>query len=70
MDDQIKLEVTLDRTDAAALLESLDHRLETLQRVEHSDGAELYAAAQREKAGVIPLIMALEAALKTSSRHH
>lgn len=70
MGDQIKLELTLDRTDAAALLESLDHRLETLQRVEHSDGSELYAAAQREKAAIIPIIMALEAALKSPSRHH
>ncbi|PWB83115.1 MAG: hypothetical protein C3F11_08245 [Methylocystaceae bacterium] len=70
MDDQIKVEVTLERTEAAALLESLDHRLETLQRVEHSDGSELYAAAQREKAAIIPVIMALEAALKMPARHH
>lgn len=70
MEDQIDIKFTLDRLDATALLDSLDHRLETLQRVGRGDGEELYAAAQREKAALIPLIMALEASLKTAGRRH
>jgi hypothetical protein len=68
METQIDVAFTLAREDGAALLESLELRLETLQRVEQADGAELYAAAMREKAGIIPAIMALEAALKPFAR--
>lgn len=68
--DDIELKVTLSRDEATALLEGLELRLETLQRVEDRDGAELYAAALREKTAVIPVILALEAALKMSSSHH
>lgn len=68
--DDIELKLTLSRAEATALLDGLEHRLETLQRVEDRDGAELYAAALREKAAIIPVILALEAALKISSRQH
>jgi hypothetical protein len=69
MGDQIELSLTLERVDAATLLECLERQLEALQRIEQDAGAELLAAAQREKAAVIPVIMALESALRTSRPH-
>ncbi|OAI29571.1 hypothetical protein A1351_10380 [Methylosinus sp. R-45379] len=69
MGDQIELSLTLERIDAATLLESLERQLEALQKIEHTDGAELYSAAQREKSAIIPVIMALESALRASRPH-
>ncbi|MBU3890035.1 MULTISPECIES: hypothetical protein [Methylosinus] len=69
MGDQIELSLTLERVDAATLLECLERQLESLQRIEQEAGDELYAAAQREKAAIIPVIMALESALRTSRPH-
>jgi hypothetical protein len=69
MGDQIELSLTLERIDAATLLECLERQLEALQRIEKDAGAELFAAAQREKAAVIPVIMALESALRASRAH-
>ncbi|WP_156967764.1 hypothetical protein [Methylosinus sp. PW1] len=69
MGDQIELSLTLERVDAATLLESLERQLEALQQIEHADGDELYSAAQREKSAIIPVIMALESALRASRSH-
>ncbi|MBG0808580.1 hypothetical protein IY145_04250 [Methylosinus sp. H3A] len=69
MGDQIELSLTLERVDAAVLLDSLERQLEALQRIEKEVDIELFATAQREKAAIIPVIMALESALKTSRPH-
>ncbi|BBU61656.1 hypothetical protein MSC49_15910 [Methylosinus sp. C49] len=69
MGDQIELSLTLERSDAATLLESLERQLEALQKIEHTAGDELYSAAQREKTAIIPVIMALESALRASRPH-
>ncbi len=70
MTGEIELKVTLERREAETLLETLDARLQALQRVEDAGGAELYSAAQREKAAIIPVILNLEAALKFAGPRH
>ncbi|WP_159725938.1 hypothetical protein [Methylosinus sp. Ce-a6] len=69
MGDQIELSLALERGDAETLLECLERQLEALQKIELDAGPELFASAQREKASLIPVIMALESALRTSRRH-
>ncbi len=70
MTEQIELKITLERREAETLLESLDQRLQALQRVEDSGGPDVYSAAQREKAAIIPVILNLESALKFAGARH
>lgn len=65
MDDKITL--TLTRANAAALIYTLNRRVEALQ-VENDTGPERSAEATREKEAIIAVLMALEAALKTHRR--
>jgi hypothetical protein len=65
--DQLELKVTLDRENAEALLVAFDQRLSFLQRIARADGEETWVAAQREKDGLLPLMMALEATLRMRS---
>jgi hypothetical protein len=65
MDEDITLNVTLSRANAAALLKILNRRVETLQRVENHDGPEALAEATQEKDTIVTILMALEAAVKT-----
>lgn len=68
--DTIELRVSLTRENGLALLAILDQRLSFLQYVERADGEESWtrwAAAQQEKGGIIPVMMALEEALRAKS---
>lgn len=68
MDENITFNVTLSRTNAAALLKTLNRRVEKLQGVENHDGPEVLAEATREREAIIAVMMALEAAVKTDSQ--
>ncbi len=65
MEENITLNVTLSRANAAALLKILNRRVETLQGVENHDGPEALAEATQEKDTIITILMALDAAVKT-----
>ncbi len=59
--DDIELKVILSR-------EMRERCSRVSTSVEHADGEELWLAAQREKGGLIPVMMQLEAALKKRSK--
>lgn len=65
MDENITLDVTLSPANAARLLETLNHRVETLRDVESHGVPEAAAEAKQEKDAIITILMALEAAVKT-----
>ena len=55
---------------AVRRLTCICRRRQALQRVEDSGGPEVYSAAQREKAAIIPVILNLESALKFAGARH
>lgn len=64
--DMIKIELT--RDSAATLLEVLERRLEAIQSVETFEDRVVALEMEKEKEAIVPAIMALERALKTSGR--
>jgi hypothetical protein len=66
--EDIEFRVVLSADSVEPLLDGLDQRLKFLQRVQHSDGEATFLAAQREKSGVIAIMMAIEAVLRAKSR--
>jgi hypothetical protein len=61
--------IEMERGKAAMLLGVLEHRLETIQKLEKTARDRSAAAANaREKEAIIPAIMALAAALKVPRR--
>ncbi len=64
--DTIKIEIQ--RDNAMTLLEILDRRLEVIQGVEKLGGRIVALEIAKEKEAIVPVIMALEAALKAPRR--
>jgi hypothetical protein len=59
------VKIELERTRAETLLELLERRLEVIQKLEILNGPVASLEIEREKGVIIPLMVALEAALKT-----
>lgn len=64
--DTIKIELT--RDNATTLLEILERRLEAIQAAERIDDPVVALEMEKEKEAIVPAIMALEGALKISTR--
>jgi hypothetical protein len=65
MDENVTLNVTFSRVNLLALLDILNSRAETLQRVENRDRPEALAEAMQESNAIAAILRALEAASKT-----
>jgi hypothetical protein len=50
---------------AEVLIDVLERRLEVIQKLEGVDGAVVSNEIDREKSAIVPILVALEAALKT-----
>lgn len=61
--ESVKIE--LDRVRAEILIDILERRLEEIQKIETIDGTVVSNEIEREKGAIIPILVALEAALKT-----
>jgi hypothetical protein len=70
MNRQIELKVWLTRDEANSLLETLNQQMEILQKVEDHKRGEVREAALRTKAAIIPVMLALGAALKAPTQQH
>jgi hypothetical protein len=59
------IKIEIERTRAETLLELLERRLEVIQKLEILNGPVASLEIEREKGVIIPLMVALESALKT-----
>jgi hypothetical protein len=61
--ESVKIEV--ERVRAEILIDILERRLEEIQKIEAVDGTVVSNEIEREKGAIIPILVALECALKT-----
>jgi hypothetical protein len=59
------VKIELERVRAEILIDILERRLEEIQQIEGVDGSVVSNEIEREKSAIIPILVALEVALKT-----